>query len=95
MIKRVVTEGPFIFFLMQLFLLISLLVNLNTQQGIIDVLGIIISIIGLFIVAFSTQIISSSKRSKFILFGIFGLSIMTILLVLFFIVIGYISTSMP
>lgn len=90
-----VDKVPFIFLLLQLILLIHLLINLNPHQGKIDLLGLIISVIGLFTVAFSMKDISDSKRSKFILFGIFCLSFMTILLVLLFRVIAYISNGMP
>lgn len=52
------------------------------------------SCIGLFIVAFSMSNVPFNKKSKLVLFGIFLLAIISIVLILLFVTIAFITENM-
>ncbi|MFL2101577.1 hypothetical protein [Desemzia sp. FAM 23989] len=82
------------FLVIQIGMIAYFLIIPNHYNHISGAIWLVTSCIGLFIVAFSMSNVPFDKKSKLVLFSIFLLSIISIFLILFFVVIEFITENM-
>ena len=82
------------FLIIQICMIAYFLIMPNYYNKISGAVWLLTSCIGLFIVAFSMSNVPFDKKSRLILFGIFLLAIISIVLILLFVVIAFITGNM-
>lgn len=82
------------FLVIQISLISYFLIIPNHYNHVSGAIWLMISCIGLFIVAFSMSNVSLDKKSKLVLCGMFLLAILSIVLILLFVIIAFITRNM-
>lgn len=82
------------FLIIQICMITYFLITPGHYNNITGAVWLLTSCIGLFIVAFSMSNVPFDKKSKLVLFGIFLLAIISIVLILLFVAIAFITENM-
>ncbi|MBM6614754.1 hypothetical protein JTF06_07600 [Desemzia sp. RIT804] len=93
--KRRIEFAQEFFLLVQLVVFVFFLIQLGNHTNSVNVLLLVVSCLGLFVVAFSVFRIPDEKKKKITLLVIYCLSILSISLVVFLAIVQFMVQSMP